>query len=109
MDHFNRPAGPSLPAFIEHSPSSPQVRLTRAGETSSTPVVSVHGAELSPTTRPEHVLGRQRLNPAFGCWLMGWPFWWTNPGITNSVKSEMVSYRFALRSHLSSLLGEREC
>jgi site-specific DNA-cytosine methylase len=59
-------------------------------------------------TRPAHVLGRRRLNPAFGCWLMGWPSWWTNPGITSSVKSEMASYRCRLQSHLSSLLGEQE-
>jgi hypothetical protein len=41
---------------------------------------------------------RRRLNPAFGCWLMGWPCWWTNPAITSSARSEMESYRSALRS-----------
>jgi hypothetical protein len=51
---------------------------------------------------------RRRLNPAFGCLLMGWPSWWTNPGITNSAKLAMVSYRSRLRSHLSSLLGEQD-
>ena len=54
-----------------------------------------------PTSRP-------RLNPAFACWLMGWPSWWTNPGITSSVKLEMESYRFALRQQLLSLCGEQE-
>lgn len=51
---------------------------------------------------------RRRLNPAFGCWLMGWPCWWTNPGITSCAKSEMVLYRSALQRQLSSLLGEPE-
>lgn len=82
-----------LANFVAHSPSSPQAQPTSDGPESS---------PVAPTSP-------QRLNPAFGCWLMGWPFWWTNPGITNCVRSEMVSYRFALRSHLSSLLGEREC
>jgi hypothetical protein len=100
--------GEQLNNFVEHSHSSPQAQPTQSGPESSTPVESVHGSELSPTMRPEHVLGRLRLNPAFGCWLMGWPSWWTNPGITSSVKSEMVSYRLRLQSHLSFLLGEQE-
>lgn len=71
--------------------------------TSLRPVRSmIDGRELSPTDRTL----RRRLNPAFACWLMGWPTWWTNPGITNSVKSEMASYRSKLRSQLSLLLGE---
>jgi hypothetical protein len=97
-----------LANFVEHSPSSPQARPIPSGETSLPVVSAVDGAQLSPTTRPAHVLGRRRLNPAFGCWLMGWPSWWTNPGITSSVKSEMASYRCRLQSHLSSLLGEQE-
>lgn len=51
---------------------------------------------------------RRRLNPAFGCWLMGWPCWWTNPAITSSVKSEMALYRFALRQQLSCLVDAPE-
>jgi hypothetical protein len=99
--------GEQLPNFIEHH-FLPQAQQTQSGPGSSVPVVSVHGSELSPTTRPEHVLGRLRLNPAFGCWLMGWPSWWTNPGITSSVKSEMESYRSRQRAHLSFLLGEQD-
>ena len=96
-----------LPNFVQHHFLHPD-HPTQSGADSSTPVVSVHGKELSPTTRPEHVLGRLRLNPAFACWLMGWPFWWTNPGITSSVKSEMVLYRSRLRWHLCCLLGEQD-
>ena len=97
--------GEQLPNYIEHHflPLAPQIP---SGEKFSAPVVSVHGAELSPTTRPEHVLGRLRLNPAFGCWLMGWPSWWTNPGLTSSVRSEMVSYRRKLAAQLSFCLGD---
>lgn len=104
------------PIIGTRKPSDPQIGLadiavhhfspldpaTPSGATTSTRVVSVSGSELSPTTRPVHVLGRLRLNPAFVCWLMGWPFWWTNPGITSSVKAEMVSYRCALQWHLSN-------
>lgn len=46
----------------------------------------------------------QRLNPAFVCWLMGWPEWWTHPEATNFGASEMESYRSKLLSHLSCLL-----
>jgi hypothetical protein len=54
----------------------------------------------SPGSRP-------RLNAAFSAWLMGWPWWWTNPGVTSSVKSEMVAYRSRLQSRLSDLLGDQ--
>jgi hypothetical protein len=69
------------------------------------PVLStVDGRELSPTARTL----RRRLNPAFTCWLMGWPIWWTNPAITNSVKSETALWRSKLQSRLSLLLDEPE-
>ncbi|WP_240352273.1 hypothetical protein [Chromobacterium alkanivorans] len=70
----------------------------------SRPVLSIHdGAELSPTTRTL----RQRLNPAFACWLMGWPTWWTNPGRISFAASEMALWRSKLLLDLSRLLGER--
>lgn len=73
--------------------------------TSLHPVHStIDGRELSPTGRTL----RQRLNPAFACWLMGWPIWWTNPAITNSVKLETALWHSKLRSRLSRLLGEPE-
>jgi site-specific DNA-cytosine methylase len=62
---------------------------------------TLDGRELSPT----HRTLPQRLNPAFSCWLMGWPIWWTNPALTSSAKSEMESWRSKLRSRLSDLLG----
>lgn len=60
------------------------------------------GAESSPDSPGS----RPRLNPAFTGWLMGLPWWWTNPGVTSSVRSEMEAYRCALRSRLLDLLGE---
>lgn len=58
-------------------------------------------SETSTTSRP-------RLNPAFGCWLMGWPWFWTNPGKISFAASEMALFRSRLQSHLSILLGEQE-
>lgn len=58
-------------------------------------------SQSAPTSRP-------RLNPAFGCWLMNWPAWWTNPAVTSCVQSEMALYRFRQQRHLSCLLGEPE-
>jgi hypothetical protein len=59
---------------------------------------TLDGRELSPTARTL----RRRLNPAFACWLMGWPIWWTNPGLTSCAKSAMESWRHALALHLRS-------
>jgi hypothetical protein len=84
---------------------SAELLLNGQAEAFSHPVLSaIDGRELSPTTR---TLG-PRLNPAFACWLMGWPMWWTNPALTSSVQSAMVSYRWLLQSHLSRLLDAPE-
>lgn len=81
--------GEQLPNFVEHHFSHP-VHST------------LDGRPLSPTDR---TLPR-RLNPAFACWLMGWPIWWTNPALTSCARSAMASYRSRLQWHLSSLCGE---
>ena len=80
--------GEQLQNFVEHHFSHPVLS-------------TLDGRELSPTAR---TLPR-RLNPAFGCWLMGWPIWWTNPALTSCARSAMVSYRCRLQSHLLSLCG----
>lgn len=87
--------GQQLQNFVEHSPSSPLVR-----------VISVSGDELSPTDRSTVL--RRRLNPAFVCWLMGWPWWWTNPARNNSVRAVTGSYLFKLRLLSSYLLARYE-
>ncbi len=78
--------GEQLPNYVEHHFSLHPVHST------------LDGRPLSPTARTL----RRRLNPAFGCWLMGWPIWWTNPGLTNCARSAMESWRFRLQQHLSS-------
>lgn len=90
MDHFNRPGGPSLPAFIQHSPYSPQAQATQDG---------------SESLRDSPFLPRQ-LNPLFGAWLMGWPSTWTIAAPHASSASETVLFRSALASRLSCLLGD---
>jgi hypothetical protein len=83
-----------LANFVEHSPSSPQA-----------PGTLEPGEESWPT---DHSTGSpRRLNPAFVCWLMGWPWWWTNPGVISSARQETESYLFRLRTLLSSLLREQ--
>lgn len=82
--------GEQLPNFVEHRLSHPVLS-------------TLDGRPLSPTGR---TLPR-RLNPAFACWLMGWPIWWTNPGITSCAKSAMASYRCRLQQRLLSCCGGR--
>ncbi len=87
--------GQQLQNFVEHSPSSPLVRVT-----------CVSGEELSPTD--PSVASRRRLNPAFVCWLMGWPWWWTNPARNSFARAATGSYLFKLRSRLAYLLARYE-
>ena len=80
--------GEQLPNFVEHHFSPPVLS-------------TIDGRPLSPTDRTLPL----RLNPAFACWLMGWPIWWTNPALTNCARLEMALYRCRLQWHLSSLCG----
>jgi len=88
MNHFNRPAGPSLGAFVQHS-NSPLVRLTIDGQES----LSITSGSVP------------RLNPAFVFWLMGMPWWWGNPEQISFAQREMELFRCRLRQQLSSLCG----
>jgi hypothetical protein len=63
------------------------------------PVISTDGIELSPTD--QSTSERRRLNPAFVCWLMGCPWWWTQAEPTNCAALAMVAFRLKLRSLLS--------
>lgn len=65
---------------------------------------AANGLQSSETTDTS----RRRLNPAFVCWLMGWPWFWTNPGRISFAAQETALWRCRLRSRLSSLLGEPE-
>jgi len=44
----------------------------------------------------------RRLNPAFVCWLMGFPWWWTRAEPISCAAAEMRSYLSRLRSLLES-------
>lgn len=59
------------------------------------------GGESSPTTPTS----RRRLNPAFVCYLMNWPWWWTNVAWTNSGPAAMEWWYSRQRRRLASLLG----
>jgi hypothetical protein len=52
----------------------------------------------------------KRLNPAFVCWLMGWPWFWTHPGLTSSgpAATAFTLWLLASRSALSGLLSASE-
>lgn len=76
-----------LPNFVVHS--------------FSLPVLSQESGEpLGSTTRTL----RQRLNPAFVCWLMGWPMWWTRAAPISSAAAETAWWRSRLRWHLQCCL-----
>lgn len=70
---------------------------------SSPPAQPIHDGQESSPAGPG---SPRRLNPAFGCWLMGLPCWWTNPGLTSFAKSEMELYRSRQQQHLSCLFDE---
>jgi len=80
-----------LPNFIAYSDSSPQRLMSSdSGRQSSSG---------SPTLL-------RRLNPAFVSWLMGLPWWWTQPGPLSFAPSEMQSYLCRLRSLCASFCGD---
>jgi hypothetical protein len=76
-----------LPNYVAHTFSRPD-QNPNSGRTFSPPC---------PTSR-------QRLNPAFVCWLMGWPVWWTNHEPMPFAARAMEFWRFRLRRHLDILL-----
>ena len=79
-----------LPNFIAHSDCSPQRRIdSGSGQKASSD---------SPTSP-------RRLNPAFVSWLMGFPWWWTQPVPLSFAHSEMQSYLCRLRSLCESFCG----
>ncbi len=67
------------------------------------PVLTTSGEKLSETRR----ILRPRLNPAFVCWLMGWPTFWTRAEPISCGARVTESWRCKLRSLLLSYFGER--
>ena len=78
--------GEQLPNYVTHYFSRPD-QQTHDGEQSS----------------PETPALRRRLNPAFVCWLMGWPSHWTRAEPTSYGARETALWRSKLRQRLSSL------
>lgn len=97
-DLNSRRGGASLSHFVEKGQRTHPSRRVR--------VISVHGQELSKTDL--RTTERRRLNPAFVCWLMGWPWWWTRAERISFAAEEMESWRFRQRALLRSLTAERE-
>jgi len=75
----------------EFSHSSPQALKTPTG----------------PESSPSTPTLRRRLNPAFVCLLMGWPWWWTRAEPTSFGAAEMELFHSRLLARLSSLCGGR--
>ena len=48
---------------------------------------------------------RRRLNPAFAAWLMGFPWWWTNPAPISFAQLETEWWLFRQRWRLESYFG----
>lgn len=67
----------------------PSEEIPSAGETSSKPARGL----------------RRRLSPAFDCWLMGAPWFWTRAEPINFAAQETASFRSKLLAHLSNLHG----
>lgn len=88
----------ALPNMAENFPN-PQSAI-RNLKSSSPPVqvTTPAGSALSPTAATTSL--RRRLNPAFVCWLMGWPWWWTRPEPISFAAPAMASWHCRLRSRL---------
>jgi hypothetical protein len=92
----NHHGGASLSHFVEtgqRSHSLPQDQET-----------GKRGKSSSPTARSSPL----RLNPAFVCWLMGWPWWWTRAERISFAAREMESWTSRQRALLWSLVGDSE-
>jgi hypothetical protein len=59
-----------------------------------------------PLMTDPSTISRLRLNPAFVCWLMGWPWWWTRAEPINCEQEETELFRSRLRSLLHTFFNE---
>jgi hypothetical protein len=60
-----------------------------------------------PGSLPTVPISRQRLNSAFVCGLMAWPWFWTQPEPISFAREETELFLSRARSHLRYLCGER--
>ncbi len=84
----NTTTGQQLQNFVEHVPTT---------ATCLPPDQTASGGEKSRHT------STRRLNPAFVCWLQGWPWHWTRAEPINCGAAETALFRSRLLSHLSNL------
>lgn len=87
VDGIKPSAGSRKSSDLSH-----QVQTTSGGRTSS----------------PDSPISRLRLNPAFVCWLMGAPWWWTRAERISFASEEMASWLFRARRLLWSLIDGSE-
>jgi len=66
-------------------------------------VVPYSHPDQSPDGNPSRNTSGRRLNPAFVCWLMGIPWFWTRAEPINFAAAETESFRSLLQSRLSNL------
>jgi hypothetical protein len=72
-------------------------------ETFSRPVPAT---DAGPVSSPNTHTLRRRLNPAFACWLMGLPWWWTRAEPISFAAQETASWHSALRRRLRQFFEE---
>ena len=112
--------GETLPAFIRHKT---QWATPMSADDGHKVTVASHQENLiaqahhfcspqapaipdGPESSESAPTSRRRLNPQFAAWLMGWPEWWTHPGVTSCepLATEFAHYRQRLQSSLSSIV-----
>lgn len=94
------------PAATDHKGSTaPGQRRGQLSEQTETPSRQAQATPDGETSSPSPRGSRPRLNPAFVCWLMGWPWWWTNPEWTSCEQQATEWYR-GVRRWLSAFCGD---
>src|SRR5581483_103881 len=92
VEHFNRPAGPTLPAMIEHS-------FLPAHPTETHGLESSESAQSSRQRSPK----KKMLNPKFVAWMMGLPEGWISADKINS--EDLATWSYRSREHLRCLFS----
>ena len=104
----------SIPASRDYrSPDSAESQANRAGNEKRTQQLAnqIEHQFLPQDQEATGVKSRRtstrRLNPAFVCWLMGWPWWWTRAEPISFAAEETELWRSNLRRRLSDLFNEQ--
>jgi hypothetical protein len=81
-------------------------QLDRQAENWETFSRPVPATDAGPVSSPNTPTLRRRLNPAFACWLMGLPWWWTRAEPISFAAQETASWHSALRRRLRQFFEE---